>query len=1232
MKGLAYRERDYAFGQTILTLRSAIGVTQAGLAERLGVSRRAVAEWEGGLSYPKAERLKLLITLGVQQQAFPAGREDEEIRVLWKAAHQKVLLDGSWLAALLGRPRPALTLLPRGPFAEPQQGEEITAAQPPARRRVDWGEALAVTRFYGREREVAQLTEWVTQEHCRVVSVLGLGGVGKSALAVSLMHQLAPHFEVVLWRSLRDAPTCEDLLADCLGVLAPEPLTDLPVGLEARLRRLLHYLRDERALLVLDNLEVLLAEGEGTGRMRAGYEGYARLLRDVAQTEHQSCLLLTSREKPSELEALEGSRAPVRSLSLAGLDASAGEQLLAEKDVAGTTPERARLIAEYAGNPLALKIVAQTIIELFGGEIAPFLEQGDVVFSSVRALLDEQFARLSADEQTVLLWLAILREPVNFDELVAALATPLSRTQVLDAVEALRRRSLIERGQRMGSFTLQSVVMEYATARLIDEGANEIEEGRLSRLIEHGLELAISKEYVRQTQQRLLVAPLLVQLRRRYQAREELEQRLLAQLSQLRERADYAQGYGPANVLALLRLLRGHLRGLDLSQLVLRGVYLQGVQMQDTNLSAALLRESFLTETFDAIFAVAISRNGQYWAAGSKQGDVRIWRKPDEILLRVWQADPDIVISLAFSPDERTLATGTLNGGLKLWDVEHGTLLWSSWQRKGATCLAFAPDGHLLASGGRDATVRLWDPQLGTLVEEMAHPGPIFSLAWSPDGRRLASGDFAGTIRIWQRQPSGPAGGMQTLEGHRDWVRGLAFAPDGSRLASASWDGTLKLWELESGRCLQTLEEHTGRVQTLAYSPDGDTLASGGWDTTIRLWDGREGTLRAVLQGHSGIVYGLAFTPDSCNLLSGSDDGTLRLWDVESKQCTRVLKGYTDSLYDLAWSPDGTRLAGAGSQSVVSIWGMASARRDRVLAGYRLPVYGLAWSPDNSLLASSGWDRDIRLWDPTSGICVQVLRDLDHPDTLFFCLAWSPDGQQLACGTYLHGVQVWDVTARAQRWASGQLSTWIHRVAWSPDGTRLAGGGDDGYVYVWDASDGRLLQRLAGHRGSVTSVDWSPDGSRLASGGSDQGQADSGELLVWEAQSGQSVRAFGGHPGVVSALSWAPNGELLISAGSDGQLRWWQMHSGECVRVQQAHQGMVWALKVSPDGRRFASCGEDGAIRVWDLESGKHERTLRRDRPYERLNITGIQGLTQAEIATLRALGAIEDAAAESSE
>src|SRR6266852_1620240 len=466
MKRFSYSERDYAFGQIMLTLRTNIGLTQAGLGDLLGVSRRAVARWAAGSSYPTVERLKQLITLGVQQQAFPAGREEEEIRALWRAAHQKVLLDEAWLAALPGRPRPALTLLPPVPLAEPQRGE-VSAAEPKPAPRVDWGEALDVPTFYGREPELATLSRWVVEEGCRLVSVLGMGGMGKSALVVRAMQQLAVHFAVVLFRSLRDAPDCSALLDDCLSVLSPEPLGVVPQSLERRLSLLLEELRNKRVLLVLDNLEVLLEEGDVLGRLRPGFEAYGHLLRQVAQTAHQSCLLLTSREKPAALRALEGSRTPVRSLPLSGLEATACEQLLAEHEVTGSPQERARLGEIYDGNPLALNIVAETIADLFGGQIDPFLAGGTVVFGSIAELLEEQWARLSPLEQTVLCWLAILREPVTLDDLRAVLVSPLSHGQVLEAMDGMRRRSIIERGQRAGSFTLHSVVLEYVTSRLV---------------------------------------------------------------------------------------------------------------------------------------------------------------------------------------------------------------------------------------------------------------------------------------------------------------------------------------------------------------------------------------------------------------------------------------------------------------------------------------------------------------------------------------------------------------------------------------------------------------------------------------------------------------------------------------------------------------------------------------------------------------------------------------------
>src|SRR5207237_5692711 len=185
--------------------------------------------------------------------------------------------------------------------------------------RVDWGDALDVPSFYGREQELALLSHWVLQEGCRVVSVLGMGGIGKSALVVSAMRRMAVHFQAVIFRSLRDAPACDTLVEECLKVLAPQPLNLAPADLEHCLSLLLHHLREQRVLLVLDNLESLLSEGEVLGHLRPGYEGYARMLRWVGGTTELSCLLLTSREKPAELRAPEGRNSPVRALRPRGL-------------------------------------------------------------------------------------------------------------------------------------------------------------------------------------------------------------------------------------------------------------------------------------------------------------------------------------------------------------------------------------------------------------------------------------------------------------------------------------------------------------------------------------------------------------------------------------------------------------------------------------------------------------------------------------------------------------------------------------------------------------------------------------------------------------------------------------------------------------------------------------------------------------------------------------------------
>ena len=155
------------------------------------------------------------------------------------------------------------------------------------------------------------------------------------------------------------------------------------------------------------------------------------------------------------------------------------------------------------------------------------------------------------------------------------------------------------------------------------------------------------------------------------------------------------------------------------------------------------------------------------------------------------------------------------------------------------------------------------------------------------------------------------------------------------------------------------------------------------------------------------------------------------------------------------------------------------------------------------------------------------------------------------------------------------------------------------------------------------SVSWSRDGTLLASAG---GGSTGGEIFLWEARSKTCMYVLKGHFGTITTIAWSPDGKVVISGDSDGTIRWWEVQHGQCIRALQAHQGTIQALKVHPDSSRLASCGDDGAIRLWDIESGEPLQTLRRDRPYERVNITGIRGLTEAQKASLCTLGAFEEA------
>ena len=410
------------------------------------------------------------------------------------------------------------------------------------------------------------------------------------------------------------------------------------------------------------------------------------------------------------------------------------------------------LVRRYAGTPMALKMIAETIHEVFGGDLVAFLREETLLFNNLQVLVQQQFERLSREEQIVMCWLVIERELVSLDTLARELGSILPRRQALEAVEALRRRSLIERGSQGTVFTLQPMLMEYMTEQVIERVSAEIGHGQLALAIIHPLIKAQSKEYVRHSQIRFLLKPILDRLLLKFQDKRHLEDRLIQLLNLLRKRPLMEQGYGGGNIVNLLVQLKGDLRGYNLSELTIWQAYLQGVELQDVNFTGSAFQSSVFTETFDAILSVAFSLDGMYLAAGGANEEIRLWYVADWQPFITLQGHTDWVRSVAFSPDGRLLASSSEDQTIKIWEVASGRCLTTlqehaNWERS----VAFSPDSTRLTTGGMDQTVKIWEVASGRCLAVLrGHGGRIYSVAFSPNGQLLASGSEDQTVSIWE--------------------------------------------------------------------------------------------------------------------------------------------------------------------------------------------------------------------------------------------------------------------------------------------------------------------------------------------------------------------------------------------------------------------------------------------------------------------------------------------------
>lgn len=1109
---------------------------------------------------------------------------------------------------------------------------------------VDWGEAIDVSVFYNRSTELATLEQWIRHERCRTIALLGMGGIGKTALSVKLAEQVQDEFECLIWRSLRHAPTLQDLLADLMLFLSVQEV-NLPETIDGQISCLMKYLRQRRCLLVLDNVESILQSGERSGRYRPGYEAYGQMIARICDERHLSCLVLTSREMLAEISIREGDNLPVRSLQLTGLEVPQAQKILSQKGLVESPTDCEKLIERYSGNPLALKITAATIRSLFNGNVSAFLTQKTVVFGDIGELLDQQFNRLSALEQQVMYWLAIAREWISLKELQADIVPQVSQRDLLEALVSLQGRSLIE--TRSDQFSQQPVVMEYMSDRLVRQVYHDIASHELTFFNQYALIKAQAKDYIRESQVRLILQPIKDKLLAAFETRQNLETQLNYLLELLHQKPSLRNGYAAGNLLNLFWQLHSNLSDRNFSNLTIRQAYLPNVLLQRTRFADADIDRCVFAETFGGVTSVAFSPDDQCLATSDTSGEIQIWEVATGKQLMNCKGHTHWVWAIAFSPDGQFLASASDDYSVKLWQVQTGNCLKTFVGHSySVNTLAFSPDGQTLASSGQDAIIRLWQVHApayaasadtaqyvpGSVVDSVqlvGHQGRVWSVAFSPDGHTLASCSEDLTIKLWDLR-TGLC--QQTLTGHQNWIKSIAFSPDGQHLVTGSFDHTLKLWDVPTGCCLKTFYGHTSTVTAVSFSPNGLHLFSSSYDQTIKQWSVTTGQCTKTLQEHANRVWSIALSTNG-NLASGGDDHAAKLWDLATGQCTKTIKGHTNSVMAIALTSEHQYLASGHEDQTVRLWDLSTHECIQTLRGHTNRIWSVAFAPRSSqvcvdtqeptqsdLLATASADRTIKLWDWQTGHC---LKTLEGHTSWVWSVAFSPERststsrtrQLLASGSYDRTIKLWDVDAGKCIQTLQEHSAPVVSVAFSPNGDGLASSSFDTSIKLWQVETGACVKTFLGHSNSVWQATFSPDGQFLASASFDQ------TIKLWHIETGECLQTLTGHTGPVAAVAYSPDGQQLISGGFDQTIRVWDLVTGDCLQVLSGHQGLVSAL-LCRFGHIFSS-SFDGTIHRWDLASGAGVAALRVSRPYEGMNIKGIKGLTEAQKNTLIALGAI---------
>lgn len=588
------------------------------------------------------------------------------------------------------------------------------------------------------------------------------------------------------------------------------------------------------------------------------------------------------------------------------------------------------------------------------------------------------------------------------------------------------------------------------------------------------------------------------------------------------------------------------------------------------------------------ITAVAFSPDGKSVLTGSQDSTARLWDLQGN-LLQLFKGHQGIIFSVTFSPDGRTILTGSMDKTARLWDLK-GNPIQEFKGQMGIISVAFSPDGKTILTGSLDKTARLWNLQGIELQVFKGHNDNVSCVVFSHDGKTILTGSNDKTARLWDLHGNT----THVFKGHESGVTSVAFSPDDKTVLTGSMDFTARLWDFE-GDILRVFEGHENKITSVAFSPDGKRVLTGSWDKSARIWD-LQGKLLQTFKGHEAVMLGVAFSPDGKSILTGSADKTARLWDLEGIVLQEI-RGHDEPINSVAFSHDGNSILTGSNDKTARLWDL-QGNLLQTFKGHEDGIWSAAFSPDDNSILTGSVDKTARIWD----LHGRELQDFIGHEDVIWAVAFAPDGKSVLTGSADKTARLWDLHGKVLQVFEGHEGS-INSVAFSPDGKYILTGSWDKTVRLWSL-DGTRHQVFPGQEDYINSVGFSPDGKNIFTGSWDK------TVRLWDLK-GNMLQEFRGNDGYVSSVAFAPDSKSLLTVSSaisfnipgseDNTACLWNLQ-GNVLQVFKGHQGRINSVAFSPDGKNVLTGSWDKTALLWGIK--KTHKEFQAGNSYQDLSIS----------------------------